>query len=147
MASHKGNAAANEARGVPEVDQLGSTVDRESSLKTKRKQGRGGRRSRDKGNRAERWLVNLLQEHGLAAERVPFSGSAGGSYLGDLTVPLLGFDRTVEVKCRAAGFRQLYQWLEQRDVLVIKADRQHAIVVLPIRLAIEIAAEAERVRS
>ena len=35
-----------------------------------------GRRSRDKGNRAERHLVHLLQGAGLAAERVPLSGSA-----------------------------------------------------------------------
>jgi hypothetical protein len=31
----------------------------------------GGRRSRDKGARAERVLVRFLQAHGFAAERVP----------------------------------------------------------------------------
>jgi Holliday junction resolvase len=58
----------------------------------------GGRRSRDKGARAERVLVRSLQAHGFAAERVPLSGSVGGSYVGDITVPMLGIDRTVEVK-------------------------------------------------
>jgi hypothetical protein len=43
----------------------------------------------------------LLQENGFAAERVPLSGSAGGSYLGDLTIPLQGVDRVAEVKVRA----------------------------------------------
>src|SRR4051812_32218155 len=59
---------------------------------------RGGRASRQKGNRAERAIVKLLQDQGFAAERVPLSGSAGGSYIGDLTVPILEVDRVVEVK-------------------------------------------------
>ena len=104
----------------------------------------GGRRSRDKGNRVERAIVKALQAAGLGAERVPLSGSAGGSYTGDLTVPLMGADRVVEVKARAAGFASLYAWLEGRDVLVVKADRREPLVVLPLRLAAEIAMAAER---
>src|SRR3977135_115768 len=69
---------------------------------------RGGRASRDNATRAERAIVKFLQERGFAAERVPLSGSAGGSYLGDLTVPIIGVDRVVEVKVRAKGFGQLY---------------------------------------
>jgi len=34
---------------------------------------RGGRRSRDKGNRTERAIVAFLQDNGFAAERVPLS--------------------------------------------------------------------------
>ncbi len=34
---------------------------------------RGGRTSRQKGNRLERAIVRLLQDHGLGAERVPLS--------------------------------------------------------------------------
>ncbi|MGO9681179.1 MAG: hypothetical protein ACLPTZ_00950 [Beijerinckiaceae bacterium] len=108
---------------------------------------RGGRRSRQKGNRLERALVRALQDSGFAAERVPLSGSAGGSYLGDLTVPLLGVDRTVEVKVRGAGFRRLYAWLEQRDLLIIRADRAEPLVVIPLKFAAEIAIAAERTRA
>lgn len=107
----------------------------------------GGRASRDKGNRAERALVRFLQGHGFAAERVPLSGAAGGSYLGDFTVPVLGVDRVVEVKVRAGGFKQLYAWLEDRDLMVVRADRAEPLVVLPLKLAIEIATAAERGRS
>lgn len=103
---------------------------------------KGGRASRDKGNRAERAIVKYLQERGFAAERVPLSGSAGGSYLGDLTVPVLNIDRVVEVKCRADGFRELYKWLEARDLLIVRADRKEPLVVLPLKLAAEIAAKA-----
>jgi Holliday junction resolvase len=63
-----------------------------------------GRRSRDKGNRAERHLVHLLQGAGFAAERIPLSGAAGGRFSGDVSVPLLGVDRRVEVKARAMDF-------------------------------------------
>jgi Holliday junction resolvase len=102
----------------------------------------GGRASRDKGNRRERAIVKFLQDRGFAAERVPLSGSAGGSYLGDLTVPVLNVDRVVEVKARANGFRQLYAWLVDRDILIVQADRSEPLVVLPLRLAAEIAAKA-----
>lgn len=107
---------------------------------------RGGRRSRDKGNRAERAIVRYLQAHGFAAERVPLSGSAGGSYLGDMTVPLLGIDRVVEVKVRGTGFGTLYSWLDSRDFLIVRADRREPLVILPLKLAAEIAAAAERGR-
>jgi Holliday junction resolvase len=105
---------------------------------------KGGRGSRDKGNRAERAIVRLLQDHGFAAERIPLSGAAGGRYAGDLTVPVLGLDRRVEVKCRGNGFATLYRWLENRDLLVVRADRRELLVVVPMSLAIEIAKAAER---
>src|SRR3974390_443836 len=103
---------------------------------------KGGRASRDKGNRAERAIVKFLQDRGFAAERVPLSGAAGGSYLGDISVPVLGADRVVEVKCRANGFRELYAWLTDRDILIVRADRKEPLVILPLRLASEIAARA-----
>ncbi len=103
---------------------------------------RGGKASRQKGNRAERAIVKFLQERGFAAERVPLSGSAGGSYLGDLTVPVLGIDRLIEVKCRADGFHELYRWLVDRDILIVRADRSEPLVVLPLKLAAEVAAKA-----
>jgi Holliday junction resolvase len=106
----------------------------------------GGRASRQKGNRLERALVRALQDNGFAAERVPLSGSAGGSYTGDLTVPLLGRDLRVEAKARGSGFQQLYGWLNGADLLIVRADRSEPLVVLPLRLAIEIAKAAERGR-
>jgi Holliday junction resolvase len=106
----------------------------------------GGRASRAKGDRCERAIVRLLQAHGFAAERVPLSGAARGRFGGDVSVPLLGVDRRVEVKARGAGFRQLYAWLDGADFLIVRADRREPLVVLPLRLAAEIAAIAERNR-
>jgi Holliday junction resolvase len=107
----------------------------------------GGRAPKAKGSRFERALVRLLQDHGLASERVPLSGAVGGRYSGDLTCPLLGVDRTVECKSRKDGFRELYSWLQARDLLVVKSDRRDALVVLPLKLAVEIAMAAERGKS
>jgi hypothetical protein len=108
---------------------------------------RGGRRSRDKGNRRERALVRFLQARGFVAERIPLSGSAGGRFRGDISMPLLGADLTVEVKVRANGFRQFYGWLTGRDILIIGADRREPLVVVPLRFAAEVALAAERLRA
>jgi Holliday junction resolvase len=104
----------------------------------------GGRASRDKGNRAERALVAFLQDRGFAAERVPLSGAARGRFGGDLSVPLLGVDRRVEVKVRGNGFRKLYDWLDGADFLIVRADRLEPLVVIPLKLAAEIAVAAEK---
>ncbi len=104
---------------------------------------RGGRASRQKGDRFERQLVGLLQDHAFGAERVPLSGSAGGSYMGDFTVPLLGRDLRVEAKACAAEFATLYAWLDSRDALVVMADRKPPLVVLPLALALEVMRAAE----
>jgi hypothetical protein len=104
----------------------------------------GGRASRQKGNRTERAIVHLLQQRGFGAERVPLSGAARGRFGGDISVPLLGIDRRVEVKCRGNGFRELYSWLDGADFLIVRADRREPLVVLPLKLAAEIAALAER---
>jgi hypothetical protein len=107
---------------------------------------KGGRRPRQKGNRLERQLVELLQRAGIAAERIPLSGSAGGKYAGDLSIPVLGIDRCCECKVRGKGFGQLYRWLDQRDLLIVRQDRREPLVVIPIRLAIEISVAAEKGR-
>ena len=84
---------------------------------------------------------------GFAAERVPLSGATGGRFGGDVSVPLLGADRRVEVKIRADGFRELYNWLTGADLLVVRADRCEPLVVIPLRLGVEIATAAERGRT
>jgi Holliday junction resolvase len=98
-----------------------------------------GRRSRSKGTRTECSIVNALQAKGIAAVRVPLSGAAGGRFAGDIVLPLLGRDFLVEVKARADAVREVYGWLNARDVLVVKADRQEPLVILRLSLAAEIA--------
>jgi hypothetical protein len=96
------------------------------------------RRSRDRGARVERAVVNALKAEGFPAVRVPLSGAAGGRFGGDIIVPVRGRDLCGEVKARAGGFRQLYGWLEGCDLLVLKADTQPPLVVLRLDLAVVI---------
>jgi hypothetical protein len=145
MASTKSNRRVGDAaaRGE-ETDPGGSSLPH--IVSAKKSKSPGGRSPRQKGDRAERALVKFFQDHGFAAERVPLSGSAGGRHVGDLTVPLLGIDRCIEVKVRRAGFNKLYAWLRNRDLLIVRADRLEPLVVIPLRLATEIAGAAERAR-
>jgi hypothetical protein len=94
-----------------------------------------GRRSRDKGAQTERAMVRLLQGQGSPPAKIGRAWCAGA----DLSVQILGVDRAIEVKCRAAGFRQIYDWPKQRDVLIVKADRQEPLVVPRMPLATGIA--------
>jgi Holliday junction resolvase len=98
------------------------------------------KKSRDKGNRTERNVVHALQEQGIAAEKVSRMYKPGA----DLSVPVLGIDRNIEVKSRATGFSRLYAWLEDRYALVVKADRQEPLVIIRLRDAAEVAKTAER---
>jgi Holliday junction resolvase len=98
-----------------------------------------GRHSRNKGARTERSIAKALQASGIAAVRVPLSGALGGRFAGDIVLPLMGRDLCVEVKARGDGFRELYSWLNGRDVLILKADRQEPLVVARLTLAAEIA--------
>ena len=81
----------------------------------------GGQAPRRKGTNAEREFVQLM-----GGERVPLSGSAGGSYTGDVTVPYLGKG---EVK-RRKQFATLYSWIKDVDFVALRADRQEWLVVL-----------------
>ena len=105
-----------------------------------------GKASRDKGARTERECVHILQDAGLAAERVPLSGAAGGRFSGDISVPVLGVDRLGEVKCRADGFKAIYQWLAENDFLVLKADNKPALVVFRLAEMAKLVSEADILR-
>lgn len=98
----------------------------------------GGKAPRQKGDRMERAIVAFLQERGIAAERIPLSGSSPfGSFSGyDLNVSLLGVDLKAECKIAAHGFQTLYKWLEHgnNDFLIVRANRSKPLVVMPLEL-------------
>lgn len=89
-----------------------------------------GAMSRRKGGRIEREIVQRHVDIGIPAERIPLSGSAGGSFAGDVQVAGLG---RCEVKARANGngFATLARWLGTHDALFLRQDRADPLVVLP----------------
>jgi hypothetical protein len=108
-------------------------------IKIKRKGGRG---PKAKGARCELEVARQLQSHGLVATKTPLSGSLGGIYSGDVRLTLLGRELVIECKSRKK-FDTLHGWLQNRDLLVLRANHQVGLVVLPLDLFAEIAAKAE----
>ena len=88
-----------------------------------------GMKSKRKGYRIERELVQLHKAAGIDAHRVPLSGAVGGSYSGDLIVG----EYRAEVKARGngGGFVTLERWLGDNDLLFLKRDRAEPLVVMP----------------
>ena len=89
-----------------------------------------GKSQRDKGYRTENNIRKQALDHGLHAYRVPLSG--GASIKGDVIVTGTGDPWVLEIKCRASGFKQIYDWMADNDGLVIKADNNRALVVLDV---------------
>lgn len=96
-------------------------------------------RSRQKGDRVEREIVNTLKELGLEARRQPLSGALPFAGMkGDIraTIPGLG-DVTLEVKARK-DFKTLTGWLGSHAMLILKPDRKEPLAVMPLAKLLEV---------
>jgi Holliday junction resolvase len=100
----------------------------------------GGRGPKRKGSRFELEIVRLLQELGLAAEKVPLSGQVkGGKYDCDVSVPVRGVDRRVECKRRARAFMTIDAMLGGNFAVVVRDDRSRPLVVMTLEQWAELA--------
>ena len=97
-----------------------------------------GRKSRDKGNRFERYVVQILTWAGQKACRVPLSGSAGGQFKDDILWQLPDRELRLECKSKANGFKFIYDNLKPHVPLIIKADRRDPLFVCNLTTAIEL---------
>ena len=91
-----------------------------------------GKRAKRKGYRGENELVHILRQYGIPVERVPLSG-ASEFQKGDL---VLFNVLTAEVKRRKDGFKELYKWLKDRNLVFLRADRKDWIVAMDIEFFI-----------
>jgi hypothetical protein len=48
-----------------------------------------------------------------------------------------GFAAKKTFKVRAHGLRQFYEWLDEADLLIVRANGKEPLVILPMRLAAE----------
>ena len=89
-----------------------------------------GKFSRDKGYRVENNLrKQILTHENMECIRVPLSG--GASIKGDLIFNKKGGEKwQAEVKARADGFKNIYKWLTDVEILILKADNKKALAVL-----------------
>lgn len=88
-------------------------------------------RSKQKGDRAERAVVEFLRSYGFEAYRVPLSGSANG-FKSDIELRLANQVLKLESKVQSTGFSRIYKWLEKSDLAILKADRKPALAVISL---------------
>lgn len=76
------------------------------------------RNSKRKGSHYEREFVQLVQDAGLPAHRVPLSGAMGGRFADDVVV---ADEWRIECKYRSdgSGFKRLYDWLAGEPRLAV----------------------------
>jgi hypothetical protein len=84
-------------------------------------------------------LLVCARSHGLVCSRVALSGAADGPWSGDIDLELAGRSYKVEVKARRS-FTTLHGWILSPDLLLLKADRQQPLAVMPLDLLAELAA-------
>ena len=91
-----------------------------------------GKFSRDKGYRVENNLrKQILTHENMECIRVPLSG--GASIKGDLIFNKKGGEKwQAEVKASADGFKNIYKWLTDVEILILKADNKKALAVLDL---------------
>lgn len=95
-------------------------------------------KSKNKGDREERDVVNTHLEWGIFAKRTLEAGARSNSavhwdidlyHKGKDAAPLIG-----ECKVRKDGFKKIYDWLHENDFLTIRADRKERLYVVPERI-------------
>lgn len=88
-------------------------------------------KSRNKGDRSEREIVNLHLERGFQCERTLESGKRSNSpVVWDINLHTTLGTLKGESKVRAKGFKEIYAWKEGNDFLCIKADRRKRLYVI-----------------
>ena len=90
-----------------------------------------GKRSRNTGNREERHLASLLP----GARKISRSGHTGPdiSWRG----------RDIEAKYRGDGFRLLYRWLRDVQILAVRCAREAWLLVMPVHVLLDLLDEAK----
>ena len=99
-----------------------------------------GKKSRDKGARIEREIVNLHKDAGIGAQRVPMSGASQYTHDADIDVYPVGRSAPLvcEVKARKQFPKWLMDWLGENDALFLREDKREPLVVLPWRIYLEL---------
>jgi hypothetical protein len=88
------------------------------------------RSEREKGARRERQIAEIL-----GATKISMAWQPGPD--------LEWLGRMVEVKARRDGWKQLYRWLEDAQILALKADRKEWLIVLRADELLDLIEEAD----
>ncbi|MDR3527396.1 MAG: hypothetical protein P4L57_08945 [Rhizomicrobium sp.] len=138
MPNKNERAAPAGAGNGSEIDQLAGKISSENTPAAAKSQA--ARRSRNKGARIEREIIDLHRRFGIHAERVPLSGAAHYKGAGhDVDIFPFGKDAIpflCEVKGRKGGdgFKTLERWLGDNDALFLKRNNADPLILLPARI-------------
>jgi hypothetical protein len=85
-------------------------------------------------------VVHLLQDHGLAAEKVPLSGAVKTSRFDhDISCPVRGIDRRIECKRRKRSFKTIGDMLAGNFALIVRDDNSPPLVIMGVAAFAELA--------
>jgi hypothetical protein len=91
-------------------------------------------RSRQKGDREERAIVNNHKALGIKAERTLESGKrSDGSSTWDINLETPIGSLKGECKVKKSGFKMIYDWLKN-DFLTIRTDGNERLYIVPERI-------------
>ena len=95
-------------------------------------------KAKDKGRRLENMVADYLTDNGIPSQRVPLSGSLQG-YPGDVVIGTCEHPTAqIECKNRESMSKQLWEWLEGNDYLVIKRNQCKPLVVMTMEDFVEL---------
>tara|TARA_R100000734_G_C3318562_1_gene112885 strand:+ start:3313 stop:3711 length:399 start_codon:yes stop_codon:yes gene_type:complete len=90
-------------------------------------------RSKQKGNRFEREVVNIAKQNNVEAERAYASNGLSLGHAEEVDVVLIGKDKEWRVQCKVR--KNIAQWIKPNpntvDVQVVKEDRGTIYAILP----------------
>lgn len=88
-------------------------------------------KSKQKGDRFERQIVNDLRDSGINAERTLEKGArSDGSQTWDIDIPTPSKTYKAECKSRKDSFKTDYEWLQGVDFVFKKSNGKKAIVMM-----------------
>lgn len=102
------------------------------------------RNARRKGADLERTAVNMAKEKGFGAARIKGSGAQATGHKDITLSPPHHREMTVECKWRGDGFKEIYRWSEDVDVLLVKANRRPIMAVLIYETFLTLIGETEQ---
>jgi len=90
-------------------------------------------KEKQKGTRFENLVTKKLLMSGIAAERIPLSGSLGGKYDSDVIIGTPDDPKAkIECKNRENIAKTTWEWLEGNDYLAIKRNNFIPLVVMTL---------------
>lgn len=96
-------------------------------------------KAKDKGRRLENLVVKTLTDNDISAKRIPLSGSLGGEYTDDVVIGTIENPiARIECKNREQISKNLWEWLEGVDYLVVKKNQHKPLVIMDMDKFIEI---------